>query len=437
MHALSRFRFSAQAAFLGLALLLGAAPALADTPASGYALATQSSPSPFAATCTLPGGDIVTFDGLSVDRWTPAGQFVGNLATLPGFTFSSFVISTPDGSAVVFGENSNGGIFLAQADGSGYTPLVSLTFNFDADWLPSGDLIVSAATGGFGADNDLVRVTLNPPSATFIGLVVGPSGPVAVAANGDLYYATQSPQFPPPSGKTDVLRWDAAQVLAGGLTNANATIVGAGFDGGSSLAIDPVGGELYLADTFFSVTQPAYSLRRVGSGPVDSPIVVDAIAGFFGNLEFVDGGASPGSFAAYQPGDGVHLKYNVGGDQVTVRPQRPVLAISGAGTTGVGIVTFTVTGGVPDGIMLATACPSAFVQAGDSAISLPTFLWVTPFTLSQTRRASPSTPVFLDANGTGTFQIFNSGSLMGAFGWQFLVGDGASVLLGSTNVSSF
>ena len=94
-------------------------------------------------------------------------------------------------------------------------------------------------------------------------------------------------------------------------------------------------------------------------------------------------------------------------------------------------------GGVPDGIMLATACPTPFVLPGDSACQLPTFLWVTPFTLAETRRASPSTPVLLYANGDGTFQIFNSGGLMGVFGWQFLVGDGAGVLLGSTNVASF
>ncbi|HVS17574.1 MAG TPA: hypothetical protein VMT18_03155 [Planctomycetota bacterium] len=428
-------RLGATSLSVGLALALTIAPALADTPASGYQLASQPSPAPFAATCTLPGGDIVTFDGLSVDRWTSDGFFVGNLATLPASTFSSFVIATPDGSAVVFGENSNGGIFLAQADGSGVTPLVSLTFNYDADWLPNGDLLVSAATGGFGAGNDLVRLTLNPPAAVFLGHVDGPSGPVAIAANGDLFYATQVDSFPPPAGSTDVVRWDAADVAAGGLSLANATVVGAGFDGASSLAIDPVGGEVYLAETNFGLSQ--YLLRRVGAAPASSPLVVDAVSGFFGGLEFVPGGTSPGSFAAYQPADGVNLKYNVGTEQVTVKPLRPQLAISGPGTTGPGTVTFTVTGGVPNGIMLATACPTPFVQASDSAYQLPTFLWVTPFTLAETRRASAATPIFLDANGQGTFQIFNSGGLSGVYAWQFLVGDGASVLLGSTSVASF
>jgi hypothetical protein len=435
MQALLRSRSCARALGLGLALFLSSAPILAETPAVGYQLGSIPSPSPFAATCTLQGGDIVTFDGLSVDRWTAAGQFVGNLATLPGFTFSSFVTPTPDGSAVVFGENLNGDLFVAQVDGSGVTPLVNLTLNFDADWLPNGDLLVSAATGGFGAGNDFVRVKLAPPSTTFVGHVNGPSGPLALAQDGTLYYATQTDQFPAPPGSTDVIRWSAAQVLAGGLSNANSTLVGAAFDGGASLAIDPVGGGLYMADANFGLSQ--YKLRRVGAGPANSPVVVDAIADFFGGLEFVDGGASPGSFAAWQPADGVNLKYNQGSSQFKVRPARPQLAISGPGTTGPGSVTFTVTGGVPNGIMLATACPTAFVQPGDAAIQLPTFLWVTPFTLSETRRASPASPVFLDANGAGTFQIFNSGSLGGMFGWQFLVGQSASLLLGSTNVASF
>ena len=99
--------------------------------------------------------------------------------------------------------------------------------------------------------------------------------------------------------------------------------------------------------------------------------------------------------------------------------------------------TFTVTGGPPDGITLATACPTPFVSPDDVGIQLPTFLWVTPFELAETRRASANTPVFLDANGEGTFQIFNSGGLSGVYAWQFLVGDGASVLLGSTDVESF
>lgn len=435
MQALLRSRSRARVLGLGLALLLSSAAAAADTPAQGYQLGSLPSPSPFSSTCTLQGGDIVTFDGLSVDRWTAAGQFVGNLATLPGFTFPSFVTPTPGGSAVVFGENSNGGIFLAQVDGSGSTPLVSLTFNYDAAWLANGDLLVSAATNGFGNGNDLVRVKLSPPGAVFLGHVDGPSGPLATNAAGDVFYATQFDAFPPPLGSTDVLRWSAATVAGGVLNAGNATLYGADFDGASSIAVDPVAGDVYLAVTNFGTS--SYKLRRVGPTQATSPIVVDQVAGFFGDLEFVDGGASPGSFAPWQPADGVHLKYNQGSDQYTVRPARPQLAISGPGTTGPGTVTFTVTGGVPNGVMLATACPTPFVNPSDAAIQLPTFLWVTPFTLAQTRRMSPTTPVFLDANGAGTFQIFNSGSLQGTYAWQFLVGLTPAALLGSTNVATF
>jgi hypothetical protein len=429
---LSRSRFTTGAVSLCATLALFVSPVRADVPAPGYQLASQPSPAPFAATCTLPGGDIVTFDGLSVDRWTAGGAFVGTLATLPGFTFSSFVIATPDGSAVVFGENSNGDLFIAQSDGSGYAPLVNLTFNYRAAWLPGGDLLVSAATGGFGNGNDLVRVALNPPGATFIGHVAGPSGPVAVAADGALYYATQSDIFPTPPGSTDVIRWSAATVQLGNLSAGNAQTVGAGFDGGSALAIDPVGGGVYLGDSNFGLSQ--YKVRLVGSNPANSPIVVDQGANFIGNFEFVPGGG-PGSFAAWQPHNGVNLKYNAGFDQFTVRPLRAVLAVSGPGTTGPGIVTFSVTGGVPNGSMFATACPLPFVNPFETAHQLPTFLWVTAFTLANTRRAS--TPVPLDANGTGTFQIFNQGNLQGLMAWQFLVGNSSGVFVASTTTVTF
>ena len=118
-------------------------------------------------------------------------------------------------------------------------------------------------------------------------------------------------------------------------------------------------------------------------------------------------------------------------------PLRPVLTVSGPGTSGGSTVTFDITGGVPDGITLAMACPVGFIGPVDVTYALPTFLLVTPFDLSQTRRASAATPILLDSSGAGSFQIFNSGGLSGLMGWQFLVGNGANVLLGSTDVAYF
>src|SRR6185436_9666725 len=124
--------------------------------------------------------------------------------------FASFVVPTPDGSAVALGESTNNGIFLAQTDGSGLVPVTTVVFNYAAAYAPNGDLYVSAATGGFGNGNDIVRVRFSPPSAVNIGHVAGPSGPVTVKGNGDLCYATQDPGFPPAPGSTNVVLWSAA-----------------------------------------------------------------------------------------------------------------------------------------------------------------------------------------------------------------------------------
>lgn len=412
-------------------LALAAALAAADTPQPGYQLSMQPTPVAFAVTCSLPDGDLVTFDGISVDRWTPAGVLVANLATLPGFTFASFVSAKPDGSAVVFGESSNGDLFLAQSDGSGFAPLINLTFSYDAAWVSANELIVSAATGGFGNGNDLVRVVLTPPSATTIGHVDGASGPVVIAPSGDLFYATQSDLPGPPPDTTDVIAWSAAQVQAGGLTQLNAQTIGTDFDGGSSLAFDPVVGRLYLAEVNFGMG--LNRIVRVGPTAATSPLVLDGQS-YISDIEIVPAGGV-GSFDPWQPADGRHMRYNVGLETGTLNPRRPVLTASGPGTTGPGLVTFTLHGGVPNGKMLATACPQAFLLPTPTAYHLSTFLFVSPFMLDKTRRSSAL--IQLDATGKGTFLLSNPGNLQGVYAWQFFVGGANGVFLASSSVVQF
>ncbi len=409
-----------------------ALPALADDPLPGWQLSSEANPAPFSATCTLPGGDIVTFDGLAVDRWTSGGAFLSNLVTLPSFTFASFIVASPDGSAVVFGESSNHDILRVNVDGSGFTTLANLVFNYDAEFLPGGGVVVSAATGGFGAGNDLFVISGAPPVAVQIGHVAGPSGPLAVSPAGDLYYATQVDTFPPPTGSTDVVRWTAAQVAAGGLTDANATLIGADFDGGSSMAVDPVSGKVYLGETNFGLGE--YRVVQVKATKASSPIVVDDGANFISNLEPIAAGGL-GSFEAFQPEDGRNLKYNAGGDQFTIRPLQPVLTATGPGTTGPGPITFTVTGGPLGGTFFASACPQAFLLPAPVAIQMPTFLWVTSFDLAPTRRASSF--VHLNGQGSGTLMLNNPGTLQGMFAWQFLVGDDLGTFSGSTTTEIF
>ena len=412
-------------------LAAATAVATADTPAPGYQVSAIPAPALFALTCSLPGGDLVTFDGQSLDRWTSSGAFVANLATLPNLYFVGSLSVSLDGSLVAFGESTNGDLFLAQSDGSGFVPLANLPFNYDSAWTSNNELIVSAALGGWGTGNDLVRVVISPFSMTPIGHVDGASGPVVLAPNGDLYYATQSDQPGPPPDTTDVLKWTAAQVQSGGLTQANAQTICAGFDGGSSLAFDPIMGRVYLAETNFGMG--LNRIVRVGATPATSPTVLDG-DNYISDLDILPSGGL-GSFDPWQPADGRSMRYNTGLDIATLKPRRPVLALSGPGLTGPGLVTFTVHGGVPNGTMFLTACPQAFVLPTPSAYALPTFLFVTPFTLDKTRRGPGLIP--LDATGKGTLTLNNPGNLQGQYAWQFFVGDAGGIFLGSSTVAQF
>jgi hypothetical protein len=420
------------------ALSLAALPLFAgDTVSPGWSVGTQPNPAFGAAVCTLPGGDLVTFDGISIDRWSPAGTFVANLGTLPGFVFASFAVPTSDGQAIVVGDSGNGSsqtgsLYLAMADGSGTSFLLSLAFAYDAAFLPGGDLIVSAATGGFGNGNDLVRVSLAPPQATMIGHVAGASGPVAIDASGELHYATSSAAFPAPAGSSDVLRWSAAQVQAGGLTEANAALVGSGFDGAASLGIDPVTGRLYLAEVNFSLA--VNRIVRVEATKVLSPVVLDSSDTLSG-LQFVNLAGGAASFDAYQPETGVNLRCTVTdfasrSDVLTVKPARPVISASGPGLSGPGPITVTVTGGVPNGIARLTACPQSAITTPEKAYQLPAFLHHTGFDLSKTRRAPAS--VGADAQGKASYVLFNNGNLLGLNGYQFFVGTAAGTFVGSS-----
>lgn len=411
--------------------------ASADTPAPGYAVSSQPSPAFAAPMTTLPGGDFVTFDGLNIDRWTEQGAFVQTLGSFAVSVFPSFAVSNPTGSAVIIGESSNHGLFVVPTNGSGKVLLAQLTFNYDAAFSPAGDLYVSAATGNFGPGNDVYRVAIPSGALTPIAHVAGPSGPIAFDAAGALYYATQGSGFPAPAGSTDVIGWTAAQVAAGNLDNSNATVVCAGLDGGASLAVDPTTQKLYVAETSFLLG--TNRVRRVGNTQANSPIVVDAGTLSIYGLKFMTGN-SAATFAPYQPDTGVRLTYGAtdffsASERSTLRPARPQLSLSGPGLTGVGPVTLTVTGGVPNGSVYLLNCLQTSLLPSEVSLQFPTFLLHTTFVLSQARRLPFYLPA--DASGTSVFQIQNTGGLQGLRAYQFLVSDSAGVFLGSSNVAQF
>ncbi len=409
-------------------------PLFAQAPvvAPGWTAPSISSPAPFSAFCTLQNGDLVTFDGQFVDRWSGDGSvYLGSLGSLPNATFAGFALPTPDGSSVVLGEtvlSGAGNLHRVNLASASIQHVASLPLVYDAEFAPSGKLLVSASTTGL--DNDLLSVDVFTGVVTQVGQVSGPSGPLAVSPSGDLYYATQVYSFPPPAGSTSVVTWSAAQVANGGLNDANATLVAASFDGGSALAFDPIGGGVYLGETNFGLN--VNRIRAVS--PLSSPIVVDSTQ-YVNQFEILIG-SYPASLAAYQPGSGINLRYSRGGFDIDrLTPARPALTVSGPGTMGMGQVNFQITGGPPAGVFQVTACPQSALLPTEVPIQLPTFLLHTTFNLSVTRRVA--TGFALDANGQGTFSIFNPGTLQGQWAFQFFAGEVFPDFLGSSNVVSF
>jgi len=414
-----------------------------DTPSSGYQVANRLvNPSFGAATCTLANGELVTFDGLEVARWTPDGTFIAPIATLSGFTFPSFIKAAPDGLGVVFAESGDGSgpagnVYYVHIDGSALTPPLPLVFPYDADFLPSGDLVVSAATLGFGNGNDFALVKFAPPSVTLIGHVDGASGPVAVSRAGDIYYATQISGGSPPPGATDIVRWPYSLVLAGTpLDASNALTIATGFDGGSSMVFDPIKGRLFLAENNFGLG--VHNIWRVKTDHAHSTLIATS-TDWTSQLRFANAGGSA-TFDAYQPEDGSRLVFDSTdffsfNDIVTVAPLRPVLSITGPGVLGAGNVTLSVTGGAPNGCALLTYCTQSSIAPVESDMHFPKFLHHTPFDLTQTVRFNFLVPS--DAAGTTNVTFYNPGGLAGLFGYQFLVGNAAGALIGSSNAVQF
>jgi hypothetical protein len=413
-----------------------------DSPRPGFQVARLANPAAGAVSCTLANGDLATFDGSSIDRWSPTGAFVAHVGDLSTYAYPSFLLPTPDGAALVVGESGyqsyTGGLHLAPLDGSGVVPILALSFPYDAEFLPSGELLVSAATQGFGMGNDLVRVALAPASATWLGHVAGPSGPVAIAANGDTFYATVADGFSPPPAETEILRWSYAQVLAGGpLDESTAALVGSGFDGGASLAIEPRKGALYLAENHWQIG--VHRIVRVRGNAAASLVVVDSAASWLGGLRFHDHGGAA-IFEAYQPEGGVELAYTSTDffsydDVVRCTPARPQISFSGPGVGGIGQVDVTCTGGVPNGVAYLTYCPHGAVASFETPYRIPRFLHHTPFDLSQTLRVPLVLPA--DASGTASYSFFNDGSLQGLYGYQFLVGTSSAAFVGSSHAGLF
>jgi len=418
-----------------------APPTRADTTLPGFALASSANPAPSSAACSLSDGDFVTFDGQLVQRWNGDGSLDTTLASFPSFVFASFIQATPTEDAVVIGDSGGfsptpaGDVRIVWLDGSGSGLLATIPYNFDGEFLPNGDLLVTAAPNGFAAGNDFFRVNLANLTSTLVGHVDGPSGPIAISRTGDVFYGTQQDPSAPPTPQS-ILRWSAA-LLANGtfLDNTNATLYAGGFEPSSALEFEPGRERLHMSENNYG--SAIHRIRRVRPLGQTSPVLLTADS-WISTLRFERLG--DGTFDAYQPSDGLRLAYTTTDffsfdDLVHFAPARPELALSGAGLAGAGPVVFSLSGGVPNGSALLTYCPQTSVFPQETSYALPLFLLRTPFALPAIVRMPFLVPT--DANGAASLTLWNPGGLQGQYGWQFLVGRPNGTLIGASDAEQF
>ena len=132
------------------------------------------------------------------------------------------------------------------------------------------------------------------------------------------------------------------------------------------LELSPDGGTLYVVeDNWRLVAVPAEwhpirnALDHGGGGELD-------------RIQFL-AGTPPAEYQAFQPPGGGEIVYQTWLDLTWQRkalaPQRPVLALGGPGTTGVGTVDLTITGGPPNGQALVFRGPLSLFNPNEVVAS--------------------------------------------------------------------
>lgn len=418
---------------LGLACLARSALAspVQDTTVPGFSPSGSHPVGVFDAYATLPNGDRVDFDGTTMQLLAPDGTLIRVLGTTSGSVFASFVLPDPTSTYALIGESSSGTIYKVDLGGAGAPVLAVVENNFDAAFEDSGHVLVSAARCMFGCGNRILRLDVLNGSTAMVARLQGPSGPIALASNGDLYYGEIPTAFPPPP--TSILAWTRAQIQSGNVQDEStaATFV-QGIAPPSSMRFDPVYGHLFVAEPVFGGTSSVAEYDRQGAlvaSVVQSP---DYLSGV--ELLRIPG---DGSCQAFQP-DGVVLRYrgtdyNAGTSEIRdLAPHRPSASTSGAGLNGPGPVTFSVRKAYPNASMLVLVGARSSYNPVESTYDMGNYLLHTGLDLSHVRRIAT---VPTDANGTGTFTFQNPGGLQGTLVLQALVRDPNGVFVGSSTAA--
>lgn len=363
-----------------LALLACTAPAQAVVAAPGFKapeVLHETAAANVRGFVPLPGRDeFVVGLGrvLELHRPNTAVRALHQLA--PGEAFGCLA-RTPAG-AILVGELFSG--WLSEID-----PTTGLRLRafagpknaFDAIALPSGDVLLNA-NPAWPTSGSHCGVWLAGPHRTPRELIalVGPSGPLALAPNGDLVVAELGATVPPPPGTARLLRFAANLVqqaiqTGAALTSSQATAAAAGYDGIYDLAFDDRGRAYTTDPASARVTQsapgvlaPAATIADVGSGRSGL---------WLHQLERPTGGAP---FAAYQPTERAgslliaHSDFLQRFAVARLEPARATLTSSGGGSLAAASSTTLTFAGAPPNALAATLLAFGSPTAEHAAVTL-------------------------------------------------------------------
>jgi hypothetical protein len=376
----------------------------------GLQSTVQTLPASAGNVLELPQGR-VAFDGQDLTL-TPAGQPPQVLLHLAAPVFGSFTIAV-GGNAVLFGENSTDGIWLVPLQGPPPTaPIASLLFNYDAALLSPQRALVSGPGGSVATgENELVVIDLTNGQSQLLARLPGASGPVAVAANGDVYYATAGLAFPPPPGACSVVRL-RANVVAHALQTAtvlgpaDTELVFAGLDVAADLVLDD-DGDLLFVDWLNN--QVGELNDATGPAPTLAPPLLTFGAGAGAvALQFVPA-TTGGVFEPFQPVGGELLVHESDFFAVnrlrSLRAAPAVLTASAASPIPSGACALSVAGGPANGLgVLALA-----LQQVPGTLSLVVPGFEAPLAWSLALTAPVTVVVPIDAAGAMSFAFTNPG----------------------------
>lgn len=379
---------------------------------AGYTVARTTLPPGATAVQQTPAG-LVYCTGTTLEL-LPPGQPATTLLVLPGFVFGSFTL--PVGSThVLFGESSNNQLWLVPLAGPAPSnPLATLPFNYDAVLLTPQRALVSAKITGFATnDNDLVAVDLVTGAFQTVAKLPGASGPLALASNGDVLYATSSLAFPTPFGTAELLRFPRATIDQAIATQAtlgptSAVVVVSGIDAAGDLAVDDDGDVFYadwLQDNVREIDDVDGPTPTLGGVLLDHTGVPTSASG----LQFVTG-QGPGVFEPFQPTGGTLLVHETDFFSTTalaaVTTARAQLASTVVSPIPAGPFALVASQGPANGIGLLAfgAGPSG------SVLSIPLGGFEAPLLWDSALVVGAAlVPVAFDASGTMSLPLSNPG----------------------------